>query len=286
MNVSTFSIVARDPRTNDLGVAVASKFFAVGAVVPWVAADIGAVAVQSFVNGRFGKKALTLLNEGHSAQTCLARLLEDDTEPGGRQLGIVDATGQAVAFTGQDSLPWAGHRIGTGYAAQGNYLVGPQTVDAMADTFGANQHLPLADRLLLALKAGQEAGGDKRGRQGAALVVHRAEGGYGGSDILVDLRVDDSADPIGGLERLLMSQHLYFEHSDPADRMAIDGAVRAALHDTLLRVGQISADADDAAFFAALRTLSLITNLDERVHIDRREIDRPAFDFLADLKGL
>jgi uncharacterized Ntn-hydrolase superfamily protein len=286
MNVSTFSIVARDSRTNDLGVAVASKFFAVGAVVPWVAADIGAVAVQSFVNGRFGKKALKLLSQGQSAQACLARLLEGDTEPGGRQLGIVDATGQAVAFTGQESLPWAGHRIGAGYAAQGNYLVGPQTVDAMANVFEANQHSPLADRLLCALKAGQEAGGDKRGRQGAALVVHRAEGGYGGSDILVDLRVDDSADPVDGLERLLTSQHLYFEHSDPADRMVIDGAVRAALCDTLLRVGQISADQDDAHFFSALRTLSLITNLDERVHIDRREIDPPAFDFLADLKSL
>ena len=286
MNVSTFSIVARDSRTGDLGVAVASKFFAVGAVVPWVAADIGAVAVQSFVNGRFGKQALALLKSGHSAQDCLSRLLEGDAEPDGRQIGLVDAAGRAAAFTGSGSLSWAGHRIGAGYAAQGNYLVGPETVDAMASLFEANSQMAFPERLLFALKAGQEAGGDKRGRQGAALVVHRAGGGYGGSDVLVDLRVDDSTNPIGDLERLLALQHLYFDHSDPADRMMIEAEVHTALRDMLIRVGQLSRDADDDAFFDALRTVSLITNLDERVHIERKAIDAPAFLHLISLARL
>lgn len=287
MNVSTFSIVARDAQTGDLGVAVASKFFAVGAVVPWVAAGIGAIAVQSFVNGRFGKEGLALLKIGHSAQDCLSRLLDGDAEPDGRQIGIVDAAGRATSFTGPSSLSWAGHRIGTGYAAQGNYLVGSETIDAMASFFETNSHMAFPERLLFALKAGQDAGGDQRGRQGAALVVHRAGGGYGGSDVLVDLRVDDSTNPIGDLERLLALQHLYFDHSDPADRMTIDAEVHKALRNMLIRVGQLSRDdGDDDAFFAALRTVSLITNLDERVHIERKEIDSPAFAHLTSLTQL
>ncbi|MDY0883660.1 DUF1028 domain-containing protein [Dongia soli] len=286
MHVSTFSIVARDPRTGELGVAVASKFFAVGAVVPWVAADIGAVAVQSFVNGRFGKQALSLLRQGQSAQDCLKDLIETDAEPDGRQLGIVDARGQAAAFTGPGSLPWAGHRTGEGYAAQGNYLVGQETVDAMAAAFEANRHMDLPRRLLLALTAGQDAGGDKRGRQGAALVVHRTDGGYGGSDVVVDLRVDDHPEPVAELERLLASQHLYFGHSAPAERLAIDGAIDAELRKSLIRLGQLSPNADSAAFLASLRNVSLITNLDERVHIDKREIDPPALAYLTALEKL
>jgi uncharacterized Ntn-hydrolase superfamily protein len=286
MNISTFSIVARDPHTGELGVAVASKFFAVGAVVPWVAADTGAVAVQSFVNGRFGKQALALLREGRTAGDCLKHLIETDCEPDGRQLGIVDAHGRAAAFTGPGSLPWAGHRIGNGYAVQGNYLVGQETVDAMAATFEANPQLDLSGRLLLALKAGQDAGGDKRGRQGAALIVHQAGAGYGGSDVVVDLRVDDSAEPVADLERLLASQHLYFDHSDPAERLAIIGPTEAELRATLIRLGQLRADAEDGSFLAALRKVSLITNLDERVHIDQREIDPPALAYLTTLEKL
>ena len=286
MNVSTFSIVARDPRSGELGIAVASKFFAVGAVVPWIAADIGAVAVQSFVNGRFGKQALDLLRQGRPAQDCLDHLIATDAEPDGRQLGIVDAHGRAAAFTGPGSLPWAGHRTGEGYAAQGNYLVGPETVDAMAAVFEANPQMDLPGRLLRALQAGQDAGGDKRGRQGAALVVHRTDGGYGGSDVVVDLRVDDDAEPVAELERLLASQHLYFDHSDPAERLAIKGVIEAELRQSLMRLGQLSADATGTDFLAALRTVSLITNLDERVHIDRREIDPPALAYLAALEKL
>jgi uncharacterized Ntn-hydrolase superfamily protein len=285
MYISTFSIVARDPHSGELGVAVASKFFAVGAVVPWIAADIGAVAVQSFVNGRFGKQALALLGQGQSAEDCLKHLIDRDAEPDGRQVGI-DARGRAAAFTGRGSLPWSGHRIGEGYTVQGNYLVGPETVDAMAAAFEGNPHMDLPRRLLLVLKAGQTAGGDKRGRQGAALVVHRTDGGYGGSDVVVDLRVDDHAEPLSELERLLASQHLYFDHSDPAERLVIDAAIEAELRGALVRLGQLPPEADGEAFLAALRDVSLITNLDERVHIDRREIDPPAFAYLTSLEKL
>lgn len=200
--VATFSIVARDGDSGDLGIAVESKFFAVGAVVPWARAGVGAIATQAFANTAFGPRGLALLEQGLGAAAVLDTLLASDAGAVRRQVGIVDASGQAVSHTGGECQPWAGHRIGPSYAVQGNILVGEGVVEAMEKAFVASRG-PLAGRLLAALEAGQEAGGDSRGQQSAALLVVRAGGGYGGfNDRYCDLRVDDHPRPIEELRRL------------------------------------------------------------------------------------
>ncbi len=194
--LSTFSIVARDLANGDLGVAVQSKFIAVGAVVPWAKAGVGAIATQSYANTTYGPLGLALLAEGLSAAETLNRLTRDDEERGLRQAGVVSATGDAAAFTGDKCYEWTGHVVGAGYCCQGNILVGAETVQAMAAAFEAATG-DLSSRLVAALAAGQSAGSDRRGQQSVALLVVREEGGYGGyNDRLVDLRVDDHPQPI------------------------------------------------------------------------------------------
>ena len=200
--ISTFSIVAHDPQTGDLGVAVASRFFGVGAVVPYAAAGVGALATQARANPTYGPKGLALLREGVAAVDVLERLVTADKGREERQLGLVDAHGQAVTHTGARCLAWAGGRSGDGYAVQGNILAGRRVVDSMATAYEAAGG-ELAVRLLAALKAGQAAGGDARGRQSAALLVVREGAGYGGTDRYVDIRVDDNAAPIQELSRIL-----------------------------------------------------------------------------------
>src|SRR6185437_6092408 len=177
--IATYSIVGHDPANGDLGVAVQSKFLAVGAVVPWARSGVGAVATQAYCNTNYGPDGLRLLEEGCTAQEALDRLVIADDQPRGRQAGIVDAHGNAATYTGPDCNAWAGGRVGTGYAAQGNILVSQATVDALADTFETTSG-PLAERLIAALAAGQKAGGDSRGMESAAILVVRAGGGYGG----------------------------------------------------------------------------------------------------------
>lgn len=205
--VATFSIVARDPDTGDLGVAVQSKFFAVGAVVPYAEAGVGAVATQASANTTYGARGLELLRQGLDATDAVERLVADDERRPQRQVGLVDARGNAASFTGEECLDWAGHRTGEGWAVQGNILAGPEVVDAMAEAFQVAEG-DLASRLVTALAAGQAAGGDARGRQSAALLVVREGAGYGGfSDRFIDLRVDDHPAPIRELERLLDIEH-------------------------------------------------------------------------------
>ncbi len=201
--MGTFSIVAVDPKTGDLGVAVASKFLAVGSVVPYAQAGIGAIATQAFANTTYGPKGLALLKKGLTPQQVLKQLLAADKDREHRQVGIVDAKGRAAAFTGKKCLPWAGHIVGKGYAVQGNILAGEQVVRAMAKAFETTQG-ELAERLMAALEAGEAAGGDARGKQSAALLVVRKGGGYGGfDDRYIDLRVDDHPEPVKELRRLL-----------------------------------------------------------------------------------
>jgi len=202
--VATYSIVALDSVTGDLGVAVQSKFLGVGAVVPYAMAGVGAVATQASANTTFGPRALTMLldSEKTTAQQVVEAMIRDDSDRNHRQLGIVDADGNAYAYTGSACQPYAGHVIGRGYAVQGNILAGEQVVKAMAHTFELSQG-DLADRLLAALDAGENAGGDKRGRQSAALLVVRDAGGYGGfNDRYVDIRVDDDSLPLVALRRI------------------------------------------------------------------------------------
>ncbi|KPJ61312.1 MAG: hypothetical protein AMJ46_02830 [Latescibacteria bacterium DG_63] len=205
--VATFSIVAFDPETGDLGAAVQSKFFAVGTVVPWAKAGIGAIATQAFANTTYGPGGLKLLAEGRSPQEVIDALTSSDEERERRQVGVVDAKGNAATFTGKECFAWAGGRTGENYAVQGNILTGEEVATAMCEGFEKAQG-ELADKLLAALEAGQAAGGDSRGKQSAALVVAREAGGYGSfNDRYIDIRVDDHKQPIKELGRLLQMQH-------------------------------------------------------------------------------
>lgn len=202
--VATFSIVARDAATGDVGVAVQSKVFGVGVIVPWVRADVGAVATQALANPRYGPDGLEMLDDGLAADDVVALLTDADKGRERRQLGLVDCRGNAAAFTGKRTLKWAGHHVGEGYCCQGNILAGPRVVLAMAEAFESDTTSPLAERLVAALRAGQKAGGDKRGRQSAALLVARRQGGYrGANQRYIDVRVDDHEKPIEELARLL-----------------------------------------------------------------------------------
>lgn len=201
--VSTFSIVGYDPATGELGIAVASRFFAVGNVVPWAKAAVGAVATQSYANTSFGWRGLELLEKAHSPEEVRDLLVQDDDDPAHRQFGIVDAKGRSVTYTGDKCIAWAGGRAGANYAVQGNILVGEAVVVAMEKTFLETEGT-LADRLYAALMAGDAEGGDARGRQSAAMLVVKEGAGYGGyTDRAIDIRVDDHPKPFKELGRLL-----------------------------------------------------------------------------------
>jgi uncharacterized Ntn-hydrolase superfamily protein len=240
----TFSIVAHDPETGDVGVAVASKFLAVGAVVPWAKAGIGAVATQAFANVAYGPRGLDLLEAGHDAATALDALTAGDDGRASRQAGIVDASGRAATYTGGACLAWAGGRTADRVAVQGNILAGPEVVDAMLAAF-ASATGPFPDRLLTALLAGDRAGGDRRGRESAALLVVRVDGGYAaGNDRWLDLRVDDHPDPVPELIRLRDIARLLNERPDPSDLLPIDDELAAELQRRLDTAGW-SRDRDD-----------------------------------------
>jgi uncharacterized Ntn-hydrolase superfamily protein len=255
--ISTYSIVACDLDAGQWGVAVQSKFLAVGSVVPWAEPHAGAVATQSYANPRYGPDGLALLRDGLDAEAVVARLTDADDERDSRQLGVVDAQGRAASFTGPGCHDWAGGRTGTGYAAQGNILVSAETVDALAETFERTSGA-LAERLLDCLAAAQAAGGDRRGQQSASLLVVERDGGYAGlSDVLVDLRVDDHARPIEELRRLYGIHDALFGRT-PRDRwLTVDDALRAELHDRLGRLG-----------YERLEDWAGVENLEERVDGD------------------
>lgn len=241
----TFSIVARSADGTHWGVAVASRFLAAGAVVPTARAGVGALASQAFVNLRYLPEGLALLADGASAQDVVDRLTGADEQRAQRQLGVVDAAGVAAAFTGADCISWAGSRSGDGWTAQGNCLAGEQVVVAMGEAFLAADG-PLAQRLLAALAAGDAAGGDARGRQSAGLLVVTAGGGYGGgNDVLVDLRVDDHAAPVGELARLLDVRELYFGATRPEDVLPLEGDVGAEVDRLLAGIGYAEGSLED-----------------------------------------
>lgn len=264
----TFSIVGYDPATGDLGIAVASKFLAVGAVVPWARGGVGAVATQAWANTTYGPTGLDLLAAGASAEEAVRILTQNDAGAAVRQVGIVDARGRAATHTGPDCNAWAGGVVGEHVAAQGNILVGKQTIVALTETF-QRERGPLWRRLLAALIAGQAAGGDSRGQQSAALLVVRPGGGYGGfNDRLMDLRVDDAAKPIDELARLMSMHELYFLKPAPEDYLPIDSALAAELQRLLTRSGDYSDPISgqyDAATFTALEKYGGRENLEERL---------------------
>lgn len=256
----TFSIVARSADGERWGVAVASKFLAAGAVVPGVRAPLGAIATQSFANQRYLPDGFALLADGRTAHEALEALVLADDGRAQRQAGIVDGRGGAATFTGEDCLPWAGGVIGPGYAIQGNILTGADVVAEMERAFlASDRSAPLASRLHAALLAGDRAGGDSRGRQSAALLVGGVGAGYGGgSDIAVDLRVDDHPDPVVELGRLLTVHDLLFGR--PTETWPLEGDTAERLRRALGALGY-----DDADLERALERAAGIENLEERL---------------------
>ena len=256
----TFSIVARSADGERWGVAVASKFLAAGAVVPGVRAPLGAIATQSFANLRYLPDGFALLAKGGTAQETLDALVSVDEGRAQRQAGIVDGQGRAATFTGEDCLAWAGGTTAPGYAIQGNILAGPEVIAEMERAFLASDPAqPLALRLHAALLAGDRAGGDSRGRQSAAILVGGIGAGYGGgSDIAVDLRVDDHQDPVVELGRLLRMHDLVF--GKPTETWPLEGEVADRLRRALDALGYADPDLMDALEHAAG-----VENLEERL---------------------
>jgi uncharacterized Ntn-hydrolase superfamily protein len=260
--VSTYSICACDLAAGQWGVAVQSKFLAVGSVVPWAEPLAGAVATQAYANPRYGPDGLALLREGLSAEETVRRLTAADEDRAQRQLGIVDGEGRAATYTGVDCNEWAGGRTGAAYAAQGNILVSAETVDALAETFEATERKPLVERLLDCLDEAQAAGGDRRGQQSAAILVVGPEQGYAGlSDVFVDLRVDDHERPLEELRRLFGIHEELFGQTPRSQWIEVDDALRKEIEDRLAALG-----------FERLEDWAGVENLEERVDGDE-EVD-------------
>lgn len=299
----TYSIVAWDSTTGDLGVAVQSKFPNVGGIVPWARAGVGAVATQSLSNTDYWEKGLELMERGATAEEALRIIMRRDTMLQDRQVGMVDARGNAASFSGRTTFDWSGGRVGApggrgniaagkgevlvgrGYSAQANIMVSDQTVKNMAETFERTRG-SLADRLMAALKAGQAGGGDKRGMQSAALLVVRQNGGYlGANDRFIDIRVYDDQDPIEELSRLLALHKLHFFPSDPRQVVPITPEIVRQLEPILLAepAGQrekwLTRPQDSATpeFVEALKNFMYWENYDVRVRTDGR-IDRVVLD--------
>jgi len=233
----TYSIVARDPETGDLGVAVQSKFLAVGATVPWARAGVGVIATQAFANVAYGPDGLALLADGHPAEDVLQLLVAADDQREQRQAGVVDARGRAATFTGNECLAWAGGRTGENFAVQGNIVVDAAVVDGLAETFLAGGR-PFPELLVACLAAAEAAGGDRRGSESASLLIVRDASGFGGgNDRWIDLRVDQHDDPVGELARVLTFQRLYYDRPEPADLVPLDEGTATEIRSLLEGIG-------------------------------------------------
>jgi len=260
--VSTYSIAACDLERGEWGVGVQSKFLAAGSIVPWAEPGVGAVATQALANPRYGPDGLAHLRDGLSADETLVALVEADEGRDDRQVGIVDAQGRAATYTGKACLDWAGGKSGPGYAAQGNILVSEETVAGLVHGFEANAGRPLAERIVEALAAAQLAGGDRRGQQAAGLLVVQKDGGYGGmDDVLVDLRVDDHAEPVAELERLYGMHQLLFGKTPAGEWLLVDEALAEELRGRLAALGYA-----DASLEKAFTEWTGTENLEDRVN--------------------
>jgi uncharacterized Ntn-hydrolase superfamily protein len=271
--VATYSIAACDLDARQWGVAVQSKFLAVGSVVPWAEPEVGAIATQAYANPSYGPNGLALLREGLPASEVVERLIAADDGRDERQLGVVDGEGRSASWTGPECNDWAGNRNGPGYAAQGNILVGAETVDAIAETFEANARLPLAQRLIECLAAAQAAGGDRRGQQSSSLLVVQKDGGYASlSDLVVDLRVEDHELPIEELRRLHGLHRRLFDVSPREEWLPLEGELRAEVDERLAGLGHDS-----------LIEWAGVENLEERVD-GEESIDPVVLEALREAK--
>lgn len=259
----TFSIVARSPDGTHLGVAVASKFVAVGAVVPAAASGVGALATQAWANLAYRPDGMALLRAGQSAEDTIQALVSADEGRDERQAGVVDATGRSATYTGSGCMPWAGGRTGEGYAVQGNILTGPEVVEAVEATWLSAANVgTFAERLVAALLAGDRAGGDSRGRQSAAVFVVTPEGGYGGgSDVLVDLRVDDHVDPVPELQRILAIHAMLFGATPLEECLPLEGPLAEEIARRLTAAGH-----PQETLAAGLASWAGVENFEQRLH--------------------
>jgi uncharacterized Ntn-hydrolase superfamily protein len=285
--VATFSVVGRDPDNGDLGVAVASRFLAVGSIVPWAQAGAGAVATQAMANISFGPRGMALMAAGRPAREALAALLANDPQREHRQVGLVDARGGAAAHTGAACHEWASHFVGPGFTVQGNILENKDVVQALAYGFRRARG-ELAERLMAALFAGDEAGGDRRGRQSAALYVARAGGSYGGMlDRYIDLRVDDHPHPVPELARLLRLHRFYLTPPRAEDLLPIDEAIARELQEMLAQAGYYQGPISgefDTATRTALERYGGVENLEERL-ISATKIDPQVLAYMREKIG-
>lgn len=280
---STFSIVARDQGNGDFGIIVQSKFPAVGAVVPWAAAEIGAVATQAWANVSYGPRGLELLSSGKSASETLRLLLKSDEKADHRQVGIVDSHGAAVSHTGSECMEWAGHIIGEGYACQGNILAGEEVVADMGEAYEKKEG-DLIDKLFAAIEAGQAAGGDRRGMQSASILVVRKGGGYeGGNDRFVDVRVDDHPSPIDELQRIFKLYDMtLLSRENPSRLIRIEGDMAIEIQNALVAQGfleSVSRETFPDAAIVALREWTNTNNFENKWR-DDRTIWRSVLDYL------
>lgn len=286
---STFSIVARDSDSGDLGVIVQSKFPAVGAIVPWAAAGVGAIASQAWANSSYGRRGLALMKKGLTAAQTLKGLLKFDKMAEHRQVGVVDSMGHAAAHTGSKCMEWAGHVVGKGYSCQGNILAGESVVTSMAEAFIQTEG-DLIDRLFAGLKAGQAEGGDRRGMQSAAILVVRDKGGYGGgNDRYADVRVDDHPRPIEELERIFKVYELCLLNREPPSRLVrLDGDVAQRVQRALVTLGYLPA-VEKAGFLPeaadALRKYINVSNFENKLRSDGT-IWQSVLDYLLSEAGL
>ena len=277
---NTFSIVARDPQTGDFGVAVASKFLAVGSAVAYAEANIGAVATQSYSNTTYGPRTLAALKANMTLESIHQAFAATDDNHALRQYGLLDSNGNSLTFTGEGCFPWAGGLSKPNLAIQGNLLAGPQVVETMLKTY-EDSTASFSKRLLAALLAGDEAGGDMRGKQSAALLVVKERGGYGGfDDCYIDLRVDDHALPIPELMRLLELRNLYFEKPTAENTLPIKEDIAQRLTRVLLHSGFLKASAPWGQISEkALRDLAGVENLENRM-LEAGLIDKVVLDYL------
>ena len=285
--VSTFSIVAISPDTGEVGVAVASKFFAVGAVVTWATANVGAVATQATTNMSQGPAGLELMSQGRSAVEALEILTDGDEELDQRQLGLVDASGGSASWTGDMCLPWAGNVTGKGFTCQGNILSGPEVVDAMVESFQRSQE-QFPERMLSVLEAGEAAGGDSRGKQSAALYIAKEGGSYGGHlDRYVDLRVDDHQEPLTEMRRLLELHRLTRGSGGTPTLLRPSGNVANEVQRILKKLGHYAGEITgeyDSDTQAAFELFCQIENFEERLAVANQRgpewIDREILNFM------
>ncbi len=289
LHPSTFSIVMYDAKEKAWGIVVASKFLAVGSVVPWARANAGAVATQSFANTTYGNRGLTLMEAGHSAEETLALLLDDDPERELRQVGLVDAQGRSATYTGSSCFVWAGGLSGGGFAIQGNILAGEQVILAMEASLRENTEKTIIWRLYNALLAGDQAGGDRRGKQSAAILVVKAQAGYAGfNDRWVDYRVDDHHEPVKRLGELLNLHELYFGKSPLEERVRLVGEPLRQLQDIMAKFGYYRGHFHgeyDAPTQTALRAFIGNENFEDRTNFDAGLIDRPVLEHLLSRFG-